>query len=767
MDRTRRNPAPHSPLVARIGRWSATNRWKAVGLWLAFVAICVVAGSATGLIKASEDAGPGESGRAERAISAGFPVTTASESVLIQARRGRITGPAGQSVISAVTAAVRAQPRVQRVVNPSAAAADPSADGRSALVTFELRGDAAQTEDASAATVNAVRTAARARPGFTIGEFGSASASAAVSKAFSDDFAKAERLSLPITLLILIFAFGSLIAAGVPLLLGLSAVMATLGLVNVVSHAIPVADAVSSVVLLVGLAVGVDYALFYLRRARDERDAGATPHEAVAIASATSGRAVIVSGLTVMVAMAGLFLAGDATFTALGIGAMLVVAVAMVGSVTVIPAVLSLLGTRVDRGRLPFAGRRRTSGSDHGAGVWARLVGASLRRPLLATVLSGGLLLALAVPALSMHTVVPGPNDLPRSLEVMRVYDRMQQAFPGGEIPAVVAVSATDVRRPEARAAIAAIERRAAASGHFFGRPSTRISADHHLAVLELPMRGDGTDVASTHALDALRGTIIPAALSGTSGVRADVTGMTAGTADFNALMASRAPLVVLFVLTLAFLLLLVTFRSIVVPVKAIVLNLLSVGAAYGVLVWIFQQGHLQGVLAYRSNGGVVSWLPIFLFVILFGLSMDYHVFILSRIREAVDRGRTNEEAVREGILATSGTVSSAALVMVAVFAIFATLSSIDMKQMGVGLAVAIAIDATIVRAALLPAVMQLLGERTWYLPRRLQWLPRISWEGPAAAGAAGAGATDSAPGRAARGRRRTPLRPRSASSPR
>jgi RND superfamily putative drug exporter len=335
----------------------------------------------------------------------------------------------------------------------------------------------------------------------------------------------------------------------------------------------------------------------------------------------------------------------------------------------------------------------------------------------------------------------------------------------------VVAVSARDVRGPQATRAIAAIERGALASGHFFGPATTRVSADHRVVVVELPMRGDGTNQASMRALGALRGTVVPAALRGTDGVRADVTGMTAGTADFNALMASRAPLVVLFVLTLAFLLLLVTFRSIVVPVKAIVLNLLSVAASYGVVVWIFQQGHLEGVLGYTSNGGVVSWLPIFLFVILFGLSMDYHVFILSRIREAVDRGRSNEDAVREGILATAGTVTSAAVVMVAVFGIFATLSSLDMKQMGVGLAVAIAIDSTLVRAVLLPAAMQLLGDRTWYLPAWLQWLPRVSWEGPASpaaeaeAAAEGVSAADRA--RARDARRRTPLLPRSASSPR
>ena len=750
------------PLVARAGHWSARRPWRAIGLWLAFVVVCVAAGGIAGSVSAPYDNGPGEAGRAERAITQAFPHEAARETVLVQDERG-VRAPRAQAAMADLRHRLGALPRVGAVRGPHRD--EVAADGRSALVSFELRGTDEQAEQASAATVAAVAAVERAHPGVRLGEFGDASANAAVSKAFDDDFAKAERLSLPITLLILVLAFGALVAAGVPLLLGLTAVFAALGLVQVASHVLPIDDAVSSVVLLVGLAVGVDYALFYLRREREERARGASTEQAVATASATSGRAVVVSGLTVMVAMAGMFLAGDETFTGIGLGAMLVVAVAMVGSVTVVPAALALLGTKVDRGRIPLLGRRRAPGTAQ-APLWGPVVGAALRRPALAAASATALLLVLALPALRMHTVVPGTSDLPRSIPVMQVYDRMQAAFPGGQIPAVVVVRAHDVRGPQARRVLASIERRALASPHFNGPVTRRVSADRNVAVLDLPMRGDGTDHASAAALDALRGRIIPAALRGAPGVHADVTGMTAGTADFNALMAARAPLVIAFVLALAFLLLLVTFRSIVVPLKAIVLNLLSVGAAYGVLVWVFQDGRLEGLLGYRSNGGVVSWLPIFLFVILFGLSMDYHVFILSRVREAVDRGRSNEEAVREGILATAGTVTSAAVVMVAVFAIFATLSSIDMKQMGLGLAVAIAIDATIVRAVLLPAVMQLLGERTWYLPRRLAWLPRISWEGPARpAPEPAVSDAGRAPGRDARPR--TPLRPRSASSPR
>ncbi len=718
--------------AARAGHWSARHRALAIGLWFTFVIAAVVGGQMAGLVKAADSNGTGESAKAEHILDKGFPQNTASESVLIQARGGAtVADPAVRGAVRDVVRTVQGKPLVQKVASPLSEqnAGQISKDRRSALVTFELRGSQAQAETAVTPVLAAVDRVAAAHPGVTIGEFGAASADKALSKAFADDFSKAEKLSLPITLLILFLAFGSLVAAGVPLLLGISAVMAALGLVSIASHVVPMDDAISSIVLLIGLAVGVDYTLFYLRREREERRAGASTLDAVDTAAATSGRAVVISGLTVIAAMAGMFLAGDSTFTSLGLGSIIVVAVAVVGSLTVVPALLATLGDKVNRGRLPFLGKRieRRQGAGR---FWTSIVNVSLRRPLVSTIAAAGLLIVLAIPAFSMHTKLTGTNDMPRKLEVMRVYDRMQAAFPGGQIPAVVAISAKDVRTAQVKSAIAELQQRAVASGRFQEPVDVSVSRSGTVASVSLPMDGDGTNAASDRALAQLRGTIVPQTVGATPGVKAYVTGMTAGTKDFNDLMKSRAPLVFAFVLTLAFLLLLVTFRSIVVPVKAIVLNLLSVGAAYGVLTWIFQDGHLQGLLGFKSNGGIVSWLPMFLFVILFGLSMDYHVFILSRVREAVGRGVKTEDAVREGILSTASTVTSAAFVMVAVFAIFATLSQIDFKQMGVGLAVAILIDATVVRAVLLPAAMKLLGERNWYLPAWLEWLPRISWEG-------------------------------------
>jgi RND superfamily putative drug exporter len=322
---------------------------------------------------------------------------------------------------------------------------------------------------------------------------------------------------------------------------------------------------------------------------------------------------------------------------------------------------------------------------------------------------------------------------MPHNLPIMATYDRIQAAFPGGPLPAVVVVEADDVTAPAVKDGIAAMSAAAIETGRMSEPITTQTSPDRSVAVVTIPMQGEGTDERSEASLATLRDRVIPATIDAVPGTEVNVSGMTAGSKDFNDAMQARLPYVFAFVLGLAFVLLLVTFRSLVVPLKAIVLNLLSVGAAYGILKLVFQDGHGERLLGFESLGGVTSWLPLFLFVILFGLSMDYHVFILSRVREAVDRGMKTDEAVAHGIKSTAGVVTSAAMVMVAVFAIFASLSALEFKQMGVGLAVAILIDATLVRAVLLPAAMKLLGERNWYLPRRLHWLPRLEHEGPVA----------------------------------
>jgi uncharacterized membrane protein YdfJ with MMPL/SSD domain len=428
--------------------------------------------------------------------------------------------------------------------------------------------------------------------------------------------------------------------------------------------------------------------------------------------------------------MAGLLFAGNPIFVGFGVGTMLVVAVAMLGSLTFLPAMLSFLGRKnwLEKGRVPYITKRRHAAKGESR-VWAAILSRVLRRPLVSTLIAGGLLVALSVPALGIQFKNPGFDGYSRSQPVIQTYDRLQAAFPGGAVPATTVIKAADVTAAPVRAAIGQLHDRALATGELSEPFRVEINPDKTVAVVALSVKGSGTDAASEHSLEVLRNDVVPATVGKLAGAEVAVTGVTAGSKDFIDAMTAHAPIVFLFVLSLAFILLLVTFRSIVVPIKAIVLNLLSVGAAYGILVLVFQKGHGEKALDFQSVGGVAPWIPLFLFVILFGLSMDYHVFILSRVREAVNRGMSNDDAVAHGLKSTAGVVTSAALVMVAVFGSFALASDQLAKQIGIGLAAAILIDATIIRGVLLPATMKLLGDRNWYLPKRLEWLPTIHRE--------------------------------------
>jgi RND superfamily putative drug exporter len=719
-------------LAQRAAHWSAAHRKKAIFGWLAFVIAATVLGGMIGQQTiADEDYGNGESKVADRAIAAADFKETADEQVLVQGKGSiKLGDPQMNAAIGDVVKRLEAAPNVENVDSPLAKGNEGqlSKDGRSALVTFEIPGDDDQVTDRVDPTLAATTAAQRANPAVFVGQFGDASADKAISKAFEDDFKKAETLSLPITLLILIVAFGALVAAGVPLLLGLTAVGATIGLLAPISQIFAMDESVSSVVLLIGLAVGVDYSMFYVRRMMEERDAGRSKEDALDVAAATSGRAVLVSGLTVMIAMAGMFFAGSIVFQSFAVGTILVVAVAVLGSLTVLPAILSKLGDKVEKGRVPILGRMRHR--NHGESrVWGFILDRVLRRPVIAAVLAASVLIALTIPALGMKTVNAGASGLPQDLEVTKVYNRIQDAFPGGPLPAIVSVKADDVTKPEVQAGIEQMTQQALASGQMSEPISTQVSPDKTIEVVSIPMEGNGTDDVSNAALASLRDRVIPATIDRVDGTQANVTGLTAGSKDFDDSMRAHLPIVFAFVLGLAFLLLLVTFRSIVVPIKAILLNLLSVGASYGILKLVFQDGHGESLLGFDSIGGITAWLPLFLFVILFGLSMDYHVFIISRIREAVDRGMSTDEAVAYGIKQTAGVVTSAAVVMVAVFSIFGSLSMVEFKMMGVGLAAAVLIDATLVRGVLLPAAMKLLGDWNWYLPKRLDWIPKISHE--------------------------------------
>ena len=696
--------------IAAVGRWSAAHPWYAIALWLAFVAAALGALAVTGS-KTLDNSSVGESKRGYALLdSRNNPNTwpTQWEYGYLHSAALRVTDPAFRSAIADIKNRMSAAAGTSVTVRTSA-------DAHSAL----LRVSATPGLGPLQPMLNA---AAAAHPAIQIGGSGPGSGSDNSDK----DLHRAEKLALPVTLFVLLFAFGSVVAALVPVLLGLTAVVAAFGLLGPISHLFALDSSVKTIVLLIGMAVGVDYALFYVVRSREERAHGLRSHEALERTARTSGRTVVIAGATVAIAMAGQFVVGSAIFNGIAAGTIAVVACAVAGSVTVLPAVLELLGPRIDRGRIPFLPHLHTDGEK--SRFWPAVIDRVLRRPLLSLVAATAVLVALALPALHLHMAEPDSNTLKPHFS-SALTDRMLREFPSTSEPALLVVKAPAAQQARVDHAITKLEAMAAARGIAHPPFTAGAKGVDGITSVALPLTGHGNNSASRDAVESLRNELIPQTLGPIPGVETAVTGATAEDVDFTHQIKHGMPYVIGFVLVLAFLLLLVTFRSLVVPLKAIVLNLLSVSAAYGVLVYVFQHKWADGIFGFHSNGTIISWLPLFLFVVLFGLSMDYHVFILSRVREGVDSGMSNDEAVRYGITRTAGVVTSAALVMVGVFSIFGTLSQLDVKEAGVGLATAILIDATIVRAVLLPASMKLLGNWNWYLPRWLEWLPRTPVE--------------------------------------
>ncbi|MEU4644271.1 MMPL family transporter [Micromonospora sp. NPDC023814] len=712
-------------VAAHVAVWSARHRTLAILGWLVFVVGVTVLSGQAGIVKATDsDFGLGESGHADRIVEqAGFPTEHAGEMVIVSSRTSTVDGPEGRAAIAEVTAAVQATGATDAMEPPVI-----SGDGKSALLTFAMHGDPRTAKDRVGPVLDAVAAVQRAHPQLYIAQAGDASSDKLVGDDLDAGLTRLSMLSIPVTLGILFVAFGAVAAALLPVGLAITAVVAAIGLLGFTSHLAPTVDTTMHVMLLVGLAVGVDYCLFYIRRERDERRNGADPQRALVIAAQTSGRSVWISGLTVIVAMAGMFLTRDTTFVSFAVGTILVIATAVLGSLTVLPALLSALGDRVDSGRIPVLYRTRSDGR-----VWGTVLRLVLRRPLVSAVLAAVALGALAAPALDLCTKGEGVEDLSPSAPIAQAFVAIQTAFPGGAAPAEIVVKAPQVTGPAWNGAMAAFKEQALATGRLHEPITVEVNPAGTVAVVSVGLSGSGGDRTSEEALATLRGTALPATLGRLPDAWVGVTGATATSQDFNDQLAKSLPLVFGFVLGLAFLLLLVSFRSVVVAVTGVLLNLLSVAAAYGMLVYVFQYGHFESLLDFRAADGITNWMPLFLFVILFGLSMDYHVFVVSRIREGHDRGLPTRLAVTEGITRTAGVITSAATVMVAVFALFATLPMAAPKQLGVGLAAAVLLDATIVRAVLLPAVMALLGEKNWWLPRWLEWLPRVSHDLPAA----------------------------------
>jgi RND superfamily putative drug exporter len=714
-------------MVLSLARWSTRHKAKALIGWFLFVAVVFVGGQLAGtrLLEGAET-GTGESGKADKIVEqAGYPATP-TERILVQARSGGLDAATATAVGTELRTKLTGLPQVSQVGDLVR-----SADGRSALLPVVLNvngktGNAAY--DVAADQVPAVLTVtagvAKAHPDLTVDQVGDASLDKAIGGQVAKDFSRAEKLSLPVTLGILILTFGALIAAGVPVILALSSVMAGIGLSALVSHVVPVMDSLNSVILLIGMAVGVDYSLFYVRRAREERAKGAGRRDAIEIAAQTSGRAVVVSGLAVFIAMSGLLLSGDATFVSMAVGTMLVVAVAVLGSLTALPAMLAAFGDKIDRPRIPFVHRlRRPDGEGR---FWPAVMRVVLHRPLISLVLAGAAMVALALPALGMRTGEAGADSLPRSIPIMKTYDAMTAAFPQtGFAHTVVVHSDQPLDTKALDAGVAGLVGAARATGQFTGLDDVKpvLAPDGRTATIDVPMTGDFSGKPAQASLTTLRDKLVPslAAAVAVPGTQVLVTGPTAGSADFASSMRAHLPWVMAFVLGLTFVVLVFAFRSVVVAGTAVVLNLLSVGAAYGILVLVFQHGFGHQLLGFQSGGVVIDWLPLFLFVVLFGLSMDYHVFVVSRIREAHDSGLPTKVAVARGVTSSAGVVTSAAAVMVGVFSIFGTLSLLEFKQLGVGLAVAVLIDATVVRAVLLPSAMTLLGRRNWWMPAALE----------------------------------------------
>ncbi|MFJ1760367.1 MMPL family transporter [Amycolatopsis sp. NPDC088138] len=681
-----------TPVVERVAHWSSRHRAAAIFGWLALVALAWVIGTfAPGTDARSSPAG--DSGTGQAALDRQDSREPFWENVLV---------PKDSPAVADLMTTLPASGAVADIRGPLDDPDQVSADGRSGLVTFRILGTGTEIRANLATATAAVDAVAARHPDARLAQAGDLSVSGAVDKSIKEDIGRSETRSLPLTLLILLAVFGSLVAAAIPVLLAGTTVLATFGLLSAVDNWIPVNSATSSMTLLIGMAVGVDYSLFFLRRVREERAHGVG--ESIRIAARTSGHVIAVSGLTVALCVTGLWFTGLDNLRGLTVSTILVVGLAVLASVTVLPATLSLLGTRVDRLRIPLLGKRGTRSR-----FWAGVASTVTRRPALWTGIAAGLLVLLALPAAGIRLQDPAPTEsLPRSVPVIDAATRVQAAFPGVTMPAHVVVWSDrgPVDTPAVRRAVEELTARTP-------KPAIVVPVGDAL-VVRIPLGSNGNDEVADRTLTALRETLLPQTIGQLDGVHFAVAGRTAEAHDFTAQVLARAPYVFGFILLLAFVLLLLVFRSVVVPAVSILLNLLSVGAAYGVLTLVFQDGFLAPLLGFTPYGGVLGWLPMFLFVLLFGLSTDYHIFILSRIRERRQAGSTLQEAIVEGTASSSGVVTSAALIMTGVFSIFLSLAAIEYKMLGLGMAFAILLDATVVRGVLLPAALSLFGDRLW-----------------------------------------------------
>jgi len=590
-----------------------------------------------------------------------------------------------------------------------------SADRRTTILPLAVRDAERQIE--------AVRAAVRAAPlapGFRVHVVGHASVGADY-KALAEHDLKAElRIGLPVAGIVLLLVFATIVAAVIPVIVAGAAIVVTLGVVAISGVLVPSYFLVTNMIVMMGLAVGIDYSLFVLSRHREERRGGHDVHAALEIASRTAGRAILFSGATVVLALLGLLLIPTNVFRSLATGAILVVVVAVFASLTLLPALITLLGDHLEHLRIPLPVLGRNGGH------WDRITRAVTRRPVLSLVATVGLLGAAALPALHMESGFAGIETLPERMDTRQGFRILKEQFRIGVISQAVVVVDGDVDAPAVLSAIEHLRSALAWDPTFFvAQAQLQVNPGRTLAVLEVPMAGDAESAEAQAGIRRLRDEHIPTTFTGVP-ARALAAGGAAGYIDFFRLTERYTPLVFAFVFALSFVLLAVAFRSLVVPVKAILMNLLSVGAAYGLMVLVFQHGVGAALLGFEPVPHIEAWIPLFLFTILYGLSMDYHVFLLSRIREHFESTGDTALAVAHGLRSTAAVITGAALIMVAIFAGFASGELVMFQQVGFGLAVAVLLDATVVRSVLVPAAMTLLGSRNWYLPRWLAGMPRL-----------------------------------------
>ena len=705
-------------VTVRLARWSAMHKWRAIALWLVFVACCVTAGQLAGLHQATDlDVSAGQSGQALHWQHDAHLTPPDTEDVLITARRG-VLNPA-----AAAAAAAQVRTRMMRLAQVASVATPVTSPDRTAVVV-EVTLNAGDADATVQPLLDATAAVQRMNPALRIAEAGGQSVNTAVNDLVSSDLSSAATISLPVTLVILLVVFGAIICAGVPVLLALSAVGAAIGLSTLASHLIPDSGSTSSVILLMGMAVGVDYSLFYVKRARAERRAGRTTLDAVEIAAETSGHSVLVSGVAVVIAMLGMYVSGNVVFASLATGSIIVVAVAVLGSLTVLPAMLVALGRSIDRPRVPLLWRLTSQQRE--STVWSRVLRPSIAHPGRTLAISVGTLVLLAIPALGMRLASDSAKSLPSSIAEKQTLDRLTAAFPGKNTSIDVIVHSPADSRGDVRRALLALDGGAQHDRHFVHgeRPVLTVSRDGTTQDLALDLPFDPESASARDGVALLRSTLVPDALRHLPGARFAVGGEAASDLDADDQLAGRLPWVIATVVLLTVLMTACVFRSVLLAVCTAAMNLLSAGAAFGMLTLVFQHHWADGLLGYTSTGSLINWIPLFTFAVLFGLSMDYHVFVINSIREATASGLPIREAVRLGVARSAGTVTAAAIVMVSVFSIFASLHLVEMKELGVGLAAAVLLDAVVVRSVVLPSLLVLLGDR-------------IRWPSPTAARAA------------------------------